>query len=264
VTSDSGCAFIAIGEAKLEYRLIGPSPEEAPTIVLLHEGLGSVSSWRDFPARLQEATGMGVFSYSRPGYGRSSSTPLPRPADYLHREALEVLPRALDAVGVREAVLFGHSDGASIATIYAGAKNDPRVRALALLAPHFMVEPVSIAGIEEARIAYEQHGLRGRLARHHAHVDVAFYGWNDTWLREDFAALDLRAFVRNISAPVFMAQGEDDRYGTLAQLDVLNEHCRAPVESLILAGCGHAPHREKADELLGGFTSFLDRRLGRR
>src|SRR6201997_294422 len=163
----SPSGFLRIGASDLEYRMIGPSPEQAPTIVLLHEGLGSAALWGDFPEKLQAATGAGVFVYSRAGYGASSPVKLPRPLDYMHKEALEVLPKLLEAIGFRRGILVGHSDGASIAAIYAGGIQDHRLRALALLAPHFIVEDVSVASIAEIKTIYETTDLRAKLQRWH-------------------------------------------------------------------------------------------------
>src|ERR1700693_4215867 len=167
--------FLPIGSSDLEYRMIGPKPAQAPTIVMLHEGLGSAALWGDFPDKLQAATGFGVLVYSRAGYGASSPVKLPRPLDYMHVEALEVLPKLLDAIGFRRGLLLGHSDGASIAAIYAGAHQDHRVQGLALIAPHFIVEDVSVASIAEIKRAYETSGLKAKLARWHDDVDNAFF-----------------------------------------------------------------------------------------
>src|SRR5262245_39711932 len=159
--------FLTIGAAELEYRMIGPSPEAAPTIVMLHEGLGSAGLWGDFPERLQAATGAGVFVYSRAGYGASSPVKLPRPLDYMQVEALEVLPKLLDLIGFRRGILVGHSDGGSIAAVYAGGIVDHRVRAIALLAPHFIVEDICVTSIAEIKTAYETTDLRAKLSRWH-------------------------------------------------------------------------------------------------
>src|SRR5689334_12447580 len=173
---------LRIGAADLEYRMIGPAPEDAPTIVMLHEGLGSAGLWGDFPEKLQAATGTGVFVYSRAGYGASSPVTLPRPLDYMQIEALDTLPKLLDAIGFRRGLLLGHSDGASIAAIYAGGRADHRIRGLVLIAPHFVVKDVSVASIAEIRQAYENTELRVKLARWHSDVDNAFHGWNGAWL----------------------------------------------------------------------------------
>ena len=173
MTTLSPSGFLRIGASDLEYRMIGPAPADAPTIIMLHEGLGSAALWGDFPDKLQAATGFGVFAYSRAGYGASSPVPLPRPLDYMHVEALEVLPRLLDTIGFRRGLLLGHSDGASIATIYAGGIQDHRVRGVVLIAPHFIVEDISVASIAEIRKAYETTDLKSKLQRWHSDVDNA-------------------------------------------------------------------------------------------
>src|ERR1051326_6375788 len=183
--TDSG--FLDLAPLRLEYRMIGPRPDAAPTIVMLHEGLGSTALWGAFPDKLAAATGAGVLVYSRAGYGKSSPGHLPRTVRFMHEEATEVLPRVLDAIGFRRGILLGHSDGASIAAQYAGSHQDHRVRGLVLMAPHFFVEAEGLAEIRNARLAYETTDLRARLARHHDEVDVAFRGWNEAWLDPRFA-----------------------------------------------------------------------------
>src|SRR6202162_1482757 len=168
----------SIAGKNIEAGWHGPAPEEAPTLVLLHEGLGSLSMWKEFPQNLADRTGYGVLVYSRPGYGNSDPAELPRPLAYMHEEASAIPPAVLDQAGVRKCILVGHSDGASIATIYAGSRQDFRVRALVLMAPHFFVEAMNIRAIAAIKDAYESGDLRRRLARYHAHVDAAFYGWN--------------------------------------------------------------------------------------
>ena len=189
MTTLSPSGFLTVGASHLEYRMIGPSPENAPTIVMLHEGLGSTRLWGDFPDQLQAATGAGVFVYSRAGYGASTPVKLPRPLDYMHVEALDVLPKLLAKIGFRRGLLLGHSDGASIAAIYAGSHQDHRVEGLALIAPHFIVEDISVASIAQIRNAYETTNLKGKLSRWHRDVDNAFYGWNGAWLDPDFRKL---------------------------------------------------------------------------
>src|SRR6202158_4924676 len=167
---------LRIGASDLEYRIIGPAPKDAPSIVMRHEGLGSAGLWGDFPEKLQAATGTGVLVYSRAGYGASTPAKLPRSLDYMHIEALDVLPKLLDQIGFRRGLLLGHSDGASIAAIYGGAPQDHRVQGVAMIAPHFVVEDISVTSIAEIKQAYETAGLRSRLARWHRDVDNAFYG----------------------------------------------------------------------------------------
>jgi pimeloyl-ACP methyl ester carboxylesterase len=251
---------LEINGARLEYRMIGPRPDAAPTFLMLHEGLGSVSTWGEFPVKLAERSGLGVFVYSRAGYGKSSTVALPRPLDYMQREAAEVLPKLLDAIGFRRGILLGHSDGASIAAQYAGSHQDHRVRGLVLMAPHFFVEPEGLAEIRNARTAYETTDLRARLARHHDDVDVAFRGWNEAWLDPQFErAFDITDALAYIRVPILAVQGEADRYGTLAQLRAPQDECYCPVDTLVMPGVGHAPHREKPEETLAAVASFADR-----
>jgi pimeloyl-ACP methyl ester carboxylesterase len=248
-----------IGDRSLETAWWGPAPGEAPTLVLLHEGLGCVALWRDIPALLAEATGCGVFAYSRFGYGQSDSKPLPWPLTYMQDEAQDVLPRVLDAAGVREAILIGHSDGGSIAAVYAGNARDQRLRGIVLVAAHFFVEDLNIASIQQIRAEYEQGALRERLARYHRNVDVAFYGWNDSWLHPEFRGFDITAEVSRIDVPILALQGADDPYGTVAQLDALHHHGRAPLETALIAGARHAPHLEAKPATLDAMTRFIAR-----
>src|ERR1700681_4482524 len=179
MTAPATTGTLRIGASDLEYRMIGPAPADAPTIVMLHEGLGCAGLWGDFPDRLAAATGAGVLVYSRAGYGASTTVALPRPLDYMHIEALDTLPKLLDQIGFRRGLLLGHSDGASIAAIYAGGVQDHRVRGVAMIAPHFIVEDISMTSIAEIRRAYETTDLKTKLARWQSDVDNAFYGWND-------------------------------------------------------------------------------------
>jgi pimeloyl-ACP methyl ester carboxylesterase len=252
--------FLHIGAVSLEYRMIGPRPDAAPTIVMLHEGLGSITQWGDFPGKLAERTGCGVFVYARAGYGKSSTITLPRPLDYMQREAAEVLPKLLDAIGLKCGILLGHSDGASIAAYYAGSHQDHRVRGVVLMAPHFFVEPEGLAEIRNAKTAYETTDLRARLARHHADVDAAFRGWNEAWLDPGFPrAFEITDALAYIRVPMLVIQGANDRYGTLAQVRAAEEECYCPVETLVMAGVGHAPHREKPAETVEAVAVFADR-----
>ncbi len=237
--------------------MIGPAPEDAPTIVMLHEGLGSAGLWGDFPEKLQAATGAGVFVYSRAGYGASTPVKLPRPLDYMHIEALEVLPKLLDPIGFRRGLLLGHSDGASIAAIYAGGVADHRVRGVAMIAPHFVVEDMSVI----ASIAEIKQGLRDRrpaskLARWHSDVDNAFYGWNDAWLDPKFRNWDISEYLAYIRVPVAILQGADDQYGTIRQIEIAREECYCPVDVTIIPGAGHSPHREAPEATLDAISEF--------
>jgi pimeloyl-ACP methyl ester carboxylesterase len=247
---------LRIGAADLEYRMLGPAPDRAPTIVMLHEGLGSAALWGDFPQQLQAATGAGVFVYSRAGYGASSPVSLPRPLDYMHREALDVLPRLLETIGFRRGLLVGHSDGASIAAIYAGGVQDHRLSGLVLIAPHFVVEDVSVASIAEIKQAYETTELRTKLARWHKDVDNAFYGWNGAWLDPHFRDWDISDSLAYIRVPALIVQGEADQYGTTRQIEIAREECYCPVEVRLLPGAGHSPHREAPAPTLNAIAEF--------
>ena len=256
--------FLEIGGVRLEARWTGPPPAAAPTLVFLHEGLGSTSLWRDFPDRLASETEWGALVYSRAGYGKSDPVPLPRPVRFMHDEA-EILPRVLAAAGIREHVLIGHSDGASISLIHAGlihAGSDPApgLRGVILEAPHVFTEPHGLASIARMKEVYRDTDLRERLARHHgANVDVAFRGWNDVWLDPDFAAWNIEEYLPAIRVPMLILQGEDDEYGTWAQVEAIERQSGGSVESIAIPGCGHSPHREQPDLTLRAMADFVIR-----
>jgi pimeloyl-ACP methyl ester carboxylesterase len=251
--------FLEIGASRLEYKMIGPRPDEAATLVLLHEGLGSVGRWGDFPENLAAATGLGVFAYSRAGYGRSSPSAMPRRVTFMHEEARDVLPGVLDAIRLRRGILLGHSDGASIAAIHVGSVEDHRIRGLVLLAPHFFTEEFGIAEIARMSEAYETGDLRAKLGKWHRDPDNAFYGWSGPWLNPAFRSWEIAEELAYIRVPVLIIQGEDDQYGTLRQIEVAQEACTCPVEAVILPGIRHVPHREAADDTLRAIVEFTGR-----
>jgi pimeloyl-ACP methyl ester carboxylesterase len=257
--ADSG--FLDIGPQRLEYRFVGPRPDKAPTLVLLHEGLGCAGLWADFPEKLSAATGAGVFVYSRAGYGQSSLVKLPRPHSFMHDEARQTLPRLLDAIGFQRGLLIGHSDGASITAIYAGSHQDHRVGGLVLIAPHFFTEDGGIASIVEAKKTYESGDLRARLSRWHADVDNAFNGWSGAWLDPHFRKWDITEFLAYIRVPVLIVQGQDDQYGTVRQIEVAQEECYCPVEVALLPGARHSPQREAPEATLKVISEFVTRVL---
>jgi pimeloyl-ACP methyl ester carboxylesterase len=228
---------------------------------MLHEGLGSAGLWGDFPDKLQAATGTGVLVYSRAGYGASSQVALPRPLDYMHIEALDILPKLLDQIGFRRGLLLGHSDGASIAAIYAGGVQDHRVRGVAMIAPHFVVEDISVASIAEIKTAYETTDLKTKLARWHSDVDNAFYGWNDAWLDPKFRTWDISDYLAYIRVPVAILQGADDQYGTIRQVEIAQEECYCPVDVTMIPGAGHSSHREAPEATLNAISEFAGRIL---
>lgn len=252
--------FVTAGGKRLEYRWFGPPPGRAATVVFLHEGLGSAGLWRDFPARLAGETGCGVLVYSRAGYGASETVELPRPIRFMHDEAV-VLGEVLDGLGIGEHVLFGHSDGASIALIHAGSEPRPGLRGIVAEAPHVFAEEHGLASIARIRELYRETDLRERLARHHGpNVDVAFRGWNDVWLDPDFRRWNIEEYLPGIRVPLLVVQGRDDEYGTWAQVESIRRHSGGTVEVLGVPG-GHSPHREHPDVVLAASAAFARRCL---
>ncbi len=241
----------------LEYACIGAPPNEAPTFVLLHEGLGCIKLWRDFPLKLNKATGFGVLMYSRAGYGHSQTVSLPRPLDYMTREAIDTLPEVLNNIGVQNAVLVGHSDGATIAAIYTGSIVDARVMGTVLIAPHFFTETAGLQAILDARDAFDHGNLRDRLAKYHQDPDNAFRGWNDSWLNPEFKTWNVTNVLERIQTPVLTIQGQDDPYGSLAQVDAVTERVgQTWAEALVLKNCQHAPHLEHSVKVITAITEF--------
>jgi pimeloyl-ACP methyl ester carboxylesterase len=247
---------------RIEYARLNPKADSrAPLLMFLHEGLGSLAMWKDFPTQLCEAVGARGLIYSRPGYGRST----PRDpdehweVDFMHRQAYEVLPALLDALDVTQPVwLFGHSDGGSIALLHA-ARHPARVAGLVVLAPHIFVEDVTLASIRQVRGDYEYGELRARLARHHADVDSAFWGWNRIWLHPPFARWNITDELAEIRCPVLAIQGLDDPYGTLAQIRGIAE-CVPRTELLELPQCGHSPHRDQPQQVIAATQNFIHHR----
>jgi pimeloyl-ACP methyl ester carboxylesterase len=299
---------VNIGDNQLEFVWHGPGPAEAPTLVFLHEGLGCVAMWRDFPEQLVAKTGCAALVYSRAGYGNSDPCELPRSVRFMHDEALVTLPRVLDAFQIREAILVGHSDGGSIALINAGGdvnhedtKNtktadnnrnqtgelSPKtlIRGLILEAPHVFVEEVGLESIrkiaEEYRAAIvsvpsseilegrmpanrsQDAGapsvLKQRLARYHGeNVDKTFWGWNDVWLNPEFRSWNIEEYLPHIRVPVLLIQGEEDQYGTLAQVKAIEAGCQGPVLSVLFAECGHSPHLDQTERTLEAMREFVE------
>ena len=246
---------------QIEYQWLPHAAPRAPLLVFLHEGLGSLAMWKDFPERLCHAVGARGLVFSRPGYGRST----PRAAaevwgvDFMHRQAYEVLPALLDTLEVSQPVwLFGHSDGGSIALLHA-SRHPERVAGLVVLAPHIFVEDITLANIERARQEYESGTLRAGLARYHDDVDSAFWGWNHIWLHPPFARWNISDELADIRCPVLAIQGLDDAYGTLAQIRGIAE--RVPRTTLLeLPQCGHSPHRDQPEQVIAATQNFIHNR----
>ncbi|MHB8190929.1 MAG: alpha/beta fold hydrolase [Ferrimicrobium sp.] len=229
-----------------------------PALVLLHEGLGCIALWRSTPDTLEHVTNRSVVAYSRPGYGGSDPIELPRPLDYLQREANERLGHMLDAFGFDRVVLVGHSDGASIAIVYAGMAKDPRLAGLVLIAPHVFCEDLSVTSIRATRRRYLTTGLRDRLARYHGtNVDTAFWGWSDTWLDPAFRAWSIESYLPNIEVPTLVIQGEDDEYGTIEHVRAIESGIAGPITIQMIAGAGHSPHLDQPTQTLSAIASFV-------
>jgi pimeloyl-ACP methyl ester carboxylesterase len=250
----SAHSVVVVDDRRLEYRLIGDVA--VPTLVFLHEGLGSMDLWRDYPGAMAAATGRSGLVYSREGHGWSDPVREPRYADFMDHEALVVLPRLLDQLGVADPILIGHSDGASIALIYAGAGHP--VSGLVLLAPHLFVEPESIAGIEAARERFESTDLPERMARYHRDPHSTFHAWCDIWLDPAFSDWNIEGSLPGIECPILLIQGRDDEYGTLGQLDAIERGVTGRVTRLVLEDCGHSPHLAQPTRVLEATARFID------
>jgi len=257
---------IEVAGQRLECAWLGPAPSSdpdgPPTLVFLHEGLGCVALWRDFPERLVEASGLGGFVYSRRGYGGSGPCELPRPITYMHDEGLEVLPALLQAAGIKRAILVGHSDGASISLIYAGGTPAQELAGLILEAPHVFMEEINVAAISEACHAYDTGDLRQRLAKYHGdNVDCAFRGWSEPWLGEGFKSWNLENYLPHIcaqkSVPTLVIQGAGDAYGTIAQCQAIERGIGPDAKTLFLEDCGHTPHREQYEQTLSAMLAHI-------
>jgi len=241
--------YVRAGGHRLELKRIDPgvhANEPPGTLIFLHEGLGSAALWKDFPERVAQRTGCPAVVYSRYGYGKSDRLERAHSVDYMHREALDTLPELLSQLAIEDPILIGHSDGASIALIYAGAQRGP-LRGLVAMAPHVFVEDVTAASIAQAKVAFETTDLPQRLGRYHDDPVSTFYGWNDIWLHPEFRAWNIEACLAKIAVPILLIQGEDDQYGTRAQVDAIARQVSGPVEVLMLDQCRHSPHGDRAE-----------------
>lgn len=258
--------FLKAGGHRLEYQihlpvdLAGAHVASLPTLVFLHEGLGSVALWKQFPRQVAEAANCPALVYSRLGYGKSEKLAAPRAVDYMHREALDVLPEVLQQLGIKTPILIGHSDGASIALIHAGAGKHP-VRGVVAMAPHVFVEDLTVRSIAEAKKSFQNTDLAQRLGRYHDDPDATFRGWNDIWLHPDFRRWNIEDSLADIRCPVLLIQGEDDQYGTVAQVEAIARQVSGPVEILMLPDCAHSPHQSMQKDAtvaaIAGFVSNL-------
>lgn len=250
---------ILVNGRRLEYELNEPVVRGAPLVVFLHEGLGCVDGWRDFPARVAAATGSGTLIYSRWGYGRSEARPGPWPVSFMHDEASASLPDLLGRLGVEHAVFIGHSDGGSIALLFAAQFPDI-AQAIVTMAAHVVVEPETVRGIEDARARFAQGPLRAGLERYHgSNTTSMFEGWSGVWLDPAFRHWDIRGELRQIRCPLLAIQGTADQYGTPAQLDAIREHAGGPAAVSLLSGCGHLPHRDDPEAVITAVSTLVAR-----
>lgn len=246
---------IVVDGKRLETLWIEPQQSGRPPIVMLHEGLGSIALWKDFPAQVATRTGCGVLVYSRYGHGNSDKLMEKRPVRFMHREGEVVLPELLENLGILKPILIGHSDGGSISLIFAGKYPDA-VSGLILEAPHVFVEDLSIASIAQAKTTYETTDFPQRLGRYHANVDATFWGWNDIWLDPGFRSWNIEEYVPKITCPVLCIQGEEDEYGTIAQVEAIKAGAQQ-TQITMLPNCKHSPHRDQAEKTLELVVEFV-------
>lgn len=254
--------YFYINSKKIETVWYGPSPQDAPTLVFLHHGLGCAATWHDYPKMLAAATQCGALVYSRFGYGNSDPCSLPRPVRFLHDEALNILPKLLAAKGVRDCILIGHSDGGSISIIYAGGTAAQPLRGVITEAAHVFFEDKTFPAQLKARESYEKGTLRQKLEKYHgSNTECAFLGWNNTWMSLEFADWDLREYLSNIKVPMLVIQGEDDEYGTVAQVSAIKERMISDLEVLMIPECGHSPHQEQEKITFQAMVGFIKKML---
>lgn len=251
---------VLVDGKRLETLWIEPADKHRPTIVMLHEGLGSVALWKDFPQRLASRTGSGILAYSRYGHGNSDRLLEKRPVEFMHREGEVVLPELLEKLSMAKPILLGHSDGGSISLIFAGKYPD-RPRALILEAPHVFVEDLSVASITQAKAAYLTTELPQKLGRYHQHVDATFWGWNDIWLDPQFRSWNIEEHLPAIRCPILCLQGEEDEYGTNAQVKAIRARVPA-TEIVMLPNCKHSAHRDQQEPTLERMAGFVAKVAG--
>ncbi|MFH1152553.1 MAG: alpha/beta hydrolase [Pseudomonadota bacterium] len=250
--------FIQVREQRLEALWYGPMPHEAPTLIFLHEGLGCVSLWRDFPQRLAAATGCGTLVYSRLGYGGSSEIPYPFPVNFMHTEGLELLPEVIQEAGIKKAVLIGHSDGGSIGIIYAGGTLAAPLIGLITEAAHVFCEDITVRSIEQALQLFQEGDLRQKLMRYHgSNTDCAFLGWNGAWLNPDFKNWNIESYLPGIKVPMLAIQGCDDIYGTPLQVESIRRLAGKGADVAMIPDCGHSPHRDQEEITFNTMKRFI-------
>jgi len=248
---------IKVNEKILESVWHGPTPEDAPTLIFLHEGLGSISMWKEFPQKLSWQTGCGALVYSRCGYGKSEKCELPRPLNFMHEEGLEVLPEIIERYRIQQYILVGHSDGASIALIHAASDSADKLLGIVNEAPHVFCESLTISSIRKLRENFNSGNLRDRLKKHHKNIDLTFNGWADVWLNVEFTKWNIESTLHRIKVPQLIIQGNDDEYGTLAQVEAIVRQSGGSVKTCFLENCNHSPHRDQQSKTLLVMTEFV-------
>jgi len=257
IIPEKGFDFIKIDSHILEYNWIKKNSSPQTTLIFLHEGLGCVALWRNFPEQLAKASGCNAFVYSRAGYGASSPVSLPRSVDFMHKEA-NILETLIKQCAIDDFILVGHSDGASIALLYAGAENVKKPRAVILEAPHLFVEDCCLDAIREITETYDTTDFKDRLKRHHGeNTENAFRGWSGIWLNPEFREWNIVEVLPSITVPMLVIQGNDDQYGTLLQVEAVKNGAGGPVEVVLMPECGHSPHREQAELTLNAMSAFI-------
>ena len=252
--------LVTIADGRIEYSFYEVKRPTAPTIVMLHEGLGALSLWRDLPRKLSNLINCSVFVYSRHGYGQSDFINSKFNAKYMHKEALNILPKILNHFDISNPILYGHSDGASIALIHASSA-DTGIMGLILEAPHVFVEEISLNGLKDAKKAFEQGGLKAGLAKHHRESEMIFRCWNNIWLSPEFLTWNIVSCLSNIQCPALLIQGETDAYGTLSQLDTIEKNVSGICKKKILPNTGHSPHRENPKLVLRSIQQFISKNI---
>ena len=250
--------LVTIADAGIEYSFYEVKRPATPTIVMLHEGLGALSLWRDIPRKLSSLINCSVFVYSRHGYGQSDFINSEFDAKYMHKEALYILPQVLNHFDISNPILYGHSDGASIALIHASSA-DTEIMGLILEAPHVFVEEISLDGLKGAKKAFEEGGLKASLAKHHRKPEMIFRCWNNIWLSPEFLTWNIVSCLSKIKCPALLIQGETDAYGTLSQIDTIEKNLSGSSEKKILPHVGHSPHRENPELVLRSIQQFISK-----
>jgi pimeloyl-ACP methyl ester carboxylesterase len=254
-------SYLPIEDKSIEILTIGDFSDQTPVLVLLHEGLGSISMWKEIPKLIHEKTKLNILTYSRFGYGKSSITDLPRPLDYMTVEAEKYLPMILKKLSIRKHFLIGHSDGATIAALGSLKSMNNNLLGTILIAPHFFVEQDNIIAIKNTTHQYKKGTLRTKLKKYHDNVDNAFLGWSNVWLNEEFSNWDITNLLSNIKIPIIGIQGLNDPYGSIAQLDILEKKLTVPFTKITIENCGHNPFHEHLDTTLEYINKFITKNL---